>query len=254
MAAQRTRTAIVAAMTPEVETLAARLGLRRQRTKRGEPLLYAAGSGTPARLIVVSGVGRRRAAEAVRHVAAAYDPAAWLLVGFCGALREPWAAGDVIEPMRVIDASDGAVYAPTPAAGGGSSAAKAATLVTVDEIVHYAAGKAALADRHDADAVDMETAAMAAACEELGAPWRAVRAVSDAPGETLPPGVETLMKPTGEPNLKAAAWYALTHPQHAGALKQLQANSERAAAALAERVAAMVEGREPQRRRDEETE
>jgi len=241
MAGEPTRTAIVAAMTPEVEPLAQRLGLRRQRTKRGEPLLYAAGSGTPERLIAVSGVGRRRAAEAVRHVAAAYDPAAWLLVGFCGALREPWAAGDVIEPRRVIDARDGTVYAPTPAAGGGSSEGAAATLVTVDEIVHDSAGKAALAERHDADAVDMETAAMAAVCEELGARWRAVRAVSDAPGETLPPGVETLMKPTGEPNLKAAAWFALTHPQHAGALKQLQANSRRAAVALAERVEKLIE-------------
>ncbi|WP_439631359.1 phosphorylase family protein [Gemmata sp.] len=89
-----------------------------------------------------------------------------IAAGFCGALVPALRVGDVVTSPRIF---------------------------TADRIVGTPAEKRLLAAQHDADAVDMESAAIAEACSARGVAFRAVRAVSDAADTALSPELVRLL-------------------------------------------------------------
>jgi nucleoside phosphorylase len=100
--------------------------------------------------------------------------------------------------------------------------------------------KRRLFEERGADAVDMETAAVAAVCEQRGVAWGVVRAISDPAGEALPAFVEKLNRPDGRANGWAAVRSILRDPRRIGALARLGYRSRIAGRALSERVAALL--------------
>ena len=87
-------------------------------------------------------------------------------------------------------------------------------------------------------AVDMETVAVAAACEARGVPWSAIRAVSDrADDDTVDTATLTMVNPDGSPKVGAALRHVLRHPGKVPGLARL-ARDATAAATTAARTAA----------------
>ncbi|VTU00144.1 nucleoside phosphorylase : Nucleoside phosphorylase OS=Thioflavicoccus mobilis 8321 GN=Thimo_3445 PE=4 SV=1: PNP_UDP_1 [Gemmataceae bacterium] len=89
-----------------------------------------------------------------------------IAAGFCGALVPALRVGDVVTSPRIV---------------------------TADHIVGTPAEKRMLAEQHNADAVDMESAAIAEACAAKGVAFSAVRAVSDAADTALSPDLVRLL-------------------------------------------------------------
>ena len=114
--------------------------------------------------IHVSGIGRDRARRCVELVLATSPPLLIIAAGFCGALNPTLQVGDIVMPPR---------------------------LLTVDHLVCDPAEKRRLA--READAVDMESAAIAEVCASKGIEFLAVRAVSDTSDTALSPELEHLL-------------------------------------------------------------
>lgn len=138
----------------------------------------------------VAGVGRERAARAARLLIDGHRPRLVIAAGFAGGLDPALARGSLILPAAVRGEADSTDLLPLADAAAGGP-----TLVTVDRIVHTPAGKAALAEATGAAAVDMETLAIAGVARAAGLPCRAVRVISDASADELPPDVTRLIEP-----------------------------------------------------------
>ena len=138
----------------------------------------------------VAGVGRERAARAARLLIDGHRPSLLLAAGFAGGLDPALTRGAAIEPAAVRGDDDAAQLLSLAA-----PSATGPTLVTVDRIVHTPAAKAALAVATGAAVVDMETLAVAEVARAAGLPCRAVRVISDAAGDELPPDVTRLVQP-----------------------------------------------------------
>jgi adenosylhomocysteine nucleosidase len=66
-------------------------------------------------------------------------------------------------------------------------------LLTVDSLLREPAERRLLAEKHGAIAVDMESFAVAEACRASGVAFMAVRIISDAVDDELPPEIEHLL-------------------------------------------------------------
>lgn len=135
---------------------------------------------TPSRpegVIVVSGMGKARAAEATEYIIDRRGVTDVVSVGICGALSERFRPGALLRITAAIDGDhiedadavscEGAKWASLPSA----------RLATVDEPVFEAGRRTKLADC--ADVVDMEGLAVAAVCRRLGAGVSMLKGVSD---------------------------------------------------------------------------
>lgn len=138
----------------------------------------------------VAGVGRDAARRAARFMVDGHRPRLLVSAGFAGGLDPSLPRGALVEPVVVRDEFGAAATLPLAAAGQGGGA-----IVTVDRIVRTPREKAALAAATAAVIVDMETLAVAEVARDAGLPCRAVRVISDAAGDELPPDVTRLIAP-----------------------------------------------------------
>lgn len=183
--------------------------------------------------VVVSGVGPRRAAMTLESLLNVEHPARVIAAGFAGALDPALRTGAVIRFDQVIDAATGITY--------GLPGPDSSCLVTVTDPAHTLADKAALRQQYDAHAVDMETAAIARICTQRDIPWRAVRAITDAADQSLPPEFAALVDERGRSRTLGAVGLILRRPSLILALLRLGRAARRAARALAERLAELLQ-------------
>lgn len=182
--------------------------------------------------VVESGVGREAAARATEDVIALHRPAWVVSAGFAGALDDRAKRGDFIMPDTLVDEtgerlSIGLKLAPQPRVHSGA-------MLTVDRIVREEAEKRRLGQQYDAIACDMETMAVAQVCRRLKTRFLAVRIVSDAVDDTLPPEVARLLNQKSlAGKLGAAAGALLNRPSSAKDMWNLHADALRAADRLA---------------------
>ena len=115
-----------------------------------------------------------------------------IFAGFAGGLRPEFGVGSLLWAEEVV-APDGRRYRSSESA---PCAGHRGVLRSSDRLVSTPALKRRLADE-GADAVDMESAAFAAWCDEHAVPWSCVRAVSDAANTTVPSDVFDLVGDTG---------------------------------------------------------
>lgn len=225
--------AFVCAMPLELKPLTKRLGLRRS-ALGGGPALTGTLEGRPV-VAVVTGIGTRRAASAMRRLLGAVTPRHVLVVGIAGAVEDETPIGAVVLPARVVDHASGREHDHHLLGPGTVHGA----LWTTD-VVTPASELPALRAR-GVVALDMETAAVALACEERHVPWTVFRAVSDrATDGSVDDELFHLSNRDGSPNPWALARYVLRHPGRVPGLARLARGATLAADRAADAAIAAV--------------
>jgi nucleoside phosphorylase len=167
--------AVTFALPEESRDFLRALGQRRKvGTKRG----WVCGEYAGAKVTVAhTGMGLEAAAAAAEALLTSVRPAWQMSGGFAGALDPRLRVGDVVVAENFCS--------PTLLARLDVAATRGA-LVSRARPAELVAEKAALHRETGALAVDMETAAIAAACHHAGIPMLALRAISDTAHEPLP--------------------------------------------------------------------
>lgn len=172
----------------------------------------------------------------------AVSPRLLLGAGVAGALSRDLAALELVVGRQI---REGAGEAPRPdprmvERAVSSSAARPATLVTVDRPVTGSAEKRSLAASlgiQGSAAVDMESAAWARAASERGIPFLIARAVSDTAEEELPDYLARCVGGDGRLRRAAVVRSALAHPSTITALARMRGRLR----AGAERLSVLLE-------------
>ena len=175
--------------------------------------------GRPDIDIRITGIGPAAAAKAVAGALGGPPPALVVMAGFGGALRGGLAVGDVVTPAEVVDEHGGR----WACAGGGEG-----RLLTAADIAATPAAKRELGERHAADVVDMESAAVAEACRAAGVPFRAVRVISDTVDVGLSPALADLFA-SGHFSPGRAVLVLVRHPSLVAEFRRLARDTRRAA-------------------------
>jgi adenosylhomocysteine nucleosidase len=143
-------------------------------------------------VVLETGVGVIRAAAAIRWVLENIESRLIVACGFAGALSPSMKVGDVLLASEVVEPGEDELHWRTavPAELGDLPVGR---LVTVPQLVGRPAGKRTLARATGAVAVDMESAAIAEACQAWRVPCAVVRAISDAADSELSHRLVTLL-------------------------------------------------------------
>ena len=147
-----------------------------------------------------------------------------VIIGIAGGVGEQVHIGDLVVPATVIDGRTGAELRPQPL---GAHVARHA-LHTSGRFITDRDELDALAAR-GVVALDMETAAVGAVCEERGLRWSVLRAISDHV-DHLPvdPAVLGLTSHDGAPRPAAVARYLVTRPHRIPGLIRVARGTQRA--------------------------
>lgn len=140
-------------------------------------------NGEPA-VLAIGGSGIANAYRAAADLMRDFSPPAIVSIGFAGGLREDLRVGDLVLAETVIEESSGTLYACREALVPLRNAIRGIVLST-QAVVRTAERKHELANGWGALAVDMEAAGVARAAAERGAAFGAVKAITDAAGESL---------------------------------------------------------------------
>jgi nucleoside phosphorylase len=154
-------------------------------------------------LAIANGAGAARAHAAVK---AAPRPAAVCSIGFCGALTEALAPGDIFVAEEV---RNGERAWPTQRLS--APVARSGILISIGRIAQTAKEKRELAQT-GAAAVEMEAAGAARASEDLGVPFHCIRAVSDLAGEDFANDFNRCLMPDGRFNVARLVAGAFSSP------------------------------------------
>ena len=206
-----------------------------ERTESLDRLRWQARTTMPSgpALLVAHGPGRENASHAVRTVCAARTVTAVISTGFVGALDESLSVADVFVATRVVQHEPRLEYAVKLPTWSGGRRPVQGRLLTVNEVVQTVRGKSELR-LLGADAVEMEASTVAAEAAARGLPFFCVRVVSDEAGTSFPIDFNRARRLDGTFSGWRVLAQAVTRPSCWQALGRLKADSERAAAALAE--------------------
>jgi len=180
-------------------------------------------------VVVCGGIGAEAARRAAEAVIASYAPTVLYSVGFAGGLDPALKVGDVVQPRRVVNASDGSSI--NFAQGDG-------VLVSFGSVANPAQ-KAKLKDSFQAHAVDMEAAAVARSAEARGAAFVVVKVISDEFDFNFP-AMERFVDPNGQFMEGRFALFTTLRPWLWARVARLSRNSNRASRALCDRLRAMM--------------
>jgi adenosylhomocysteine nucleosidase len=234
MAPDRGRVAFVCAMPMEMAPLRRPLSLETR--DRRPPQLHAGSlDGRPV-AAVTTGMGPELARAGLERLLAAVDDVEWVVVvGITGAVGDATPVGMLVHPEQVVDGATGTADRPRPLA----RFRPAGTMWTTADLITDADRIAALrAD--DVVALDMETAAVGAVCDERGIPWSVVRAISDRDYDGSVDGELFAMSDRNGTPRAGAVLYLLRHPGRIPTLarmgRDVQQATRRAAALALEEV------------------
>lgn len=228
--------AFVCAMPMELEPLTRDLGL--VETEANGQTVHTGRVGERDAVGIVTGMGTRLAAAAVERLLDAYDVDHVFVVGIAGAGMGDATIGSLVLPEVVVHGPTGREHRPTRV----GDADHAGHLWTNDELITDDDHLVALHAR-GVIALDMETAAIAHACETRGVPWSVFRAISDRSSDGLIDAeVFSMSNLDNTPNAEAIAAYFEKHPEAAAKLTQMGADATLAAeTAAAAAIAAVAE-------------
>lgn len=234
------RVGVLAAMPSELRPVVRRLRLRRV---PGDPGRVVGRRGSVDVVAVTTGMGTAAAGAATRRLLDAADVERVVVVGVAGGIAEGQAIGDVVAVDAVVDGRTGVRYRPHPLEQGrvGDGGRVAGSLYTSDELITDADRIATLRDA-GVVALDMETAAIAAVCEERGRPWSVVRAISDRFADGLADrAIFELARPDGSPDPAAVARFVVRHPGRIPDLVRLGRDLRTATRSAADALAAALD-------------
>jgi adenosylhomocysteine nucleosidase len=202
-------------------------------------------------VVVESGVGMLAAARGTQALLAGHKPPWVISAGFAGGLDAKLKRGDILMVDRLVEPSgrrlaidlrvDAESLVRTPGVYVGP-------LVTVDTVVRGPDEKRALGRQHQALAVDMESWAVGEVCRQAKTRFMAVRIISDAVDDELPPDVERLARQkTRASRLGAAAGAVFRRPSSVKDMLRLKEDALVATDRLAKFLAGMIEQLVPKR-------
>lgn len=187
--------------------------------------------------IRVTGVGCSRTRVALQHILTeANSPRAIIAAGFCGALQPGLQVGDIVVAGEVVDLAGHSWPSHSTLLPQNQQYRR---LLTTNHLIANAVEKQRLGEFHKADAVDMESAAVAEACAARDIPFLAVRAVSDTIDTKLSPELVRLLA-----GGNVSPWKALRalvrKPSLMGEFRRLAKDTRLAARNLAEALVKIV--------------
>jgi adenosylhomocysteine nucleosidase len=172
-------------------------------------------------VVVCGGIGAQAARRAAEAVIALYSPEVVYSAGFAGALDPGLKVADIIQPLRVVNASDGSSVTLEQGKG---------VLVSFGSVASPEQ-KVKLRDSYAAQTVDMEAAAVARAAEARGVRFAVVKVISDEFDFTFP-SMERFVDANGVFLEAQFAWFAALRPWLWPQVARLAGNSRRASRAL----------------------
>jgi len=216
--------AFICAMPMELEPLTRDLGL--VETEVGGHTVHTGKVGERDAVAIVTGMGTRLAAEGVERLLDAFDVDHLFVVGIAGAGMGDAEIGALVMPEVVVHGPSGREHRPTRL----GDHDHAGHLWTNDELIDDLDELVALHQERGVVALDMETAAIAHACEQRGVPWSVFRAISDRSSEGLVDAeVFQLSNLDNTPNHEKIAEYFAKHPEAVQKLQKMAADSTLAA-------------------------
>jgi adenosylhomocysteine nucleosidase len=187
------RIAFICAMPMELKPLVRKLSL--EKTQLEGATVHAGTLGGRDVVAIVTGMGTKLATEGTERLLDAVHVHHAVVVGITGAVDNETPIGSLILPEVVVDSATGKEHRPAPLGNEGTPRGKMWTgdvlLTDPDAIAELRADGVV--------SLDMETAAIAEACERRGIPWSVFRVISDRATD-------------GTPNGPAIARYFVKHP------------------------------------------
>jgi adenosylhomocysteine nucleosidase len=233
---QMRRVAVLGAMANELRPFVKLLPLRPE--PWGSGTIYRGTTGNTEVLASITGIGMTGATQTTERMLAEGRIDQVIMMGIAGGLDPSLVIGDLVVPEVVLDGATGREYHPTPVAGHPNSG----TLHSSDTMVMDPDALTALAER-GVVALDMETAALAAVCEQADVAWLTFRAISDTVADGIVnDSVLGLTNPDGSPNLPAVARFMITRPSKIGQLVKLGRDAGVATSVAARAAAAACIG------------
>lgn len=188
--------------------------------------------------LLETGEGPRNADRALRDWLDGHQARAVINVGMAGALDRSLQVGDIVIAREVrghnrrFDASRSSLFRRASTLAN----QQVGVAVTVDEVVCTATDKRRLADAaglNEMAWVDMESAAIAAVCDERQMPYLIVRAISDRFDEDLPVDFNRCRDESGRVSNRRVIQAALLRPRAFKGLIELKRRAEVCATNLA---------------------
>jgi adenosylhomocysteine nucleosidase len=246
--------ALLAALQEEASGLQRRMELAPERVAGLSRPAYAGLYQCRNVLLARTGMGRRRAEASVEAVAARYQVATVISIGFTGALEARLEVGDLVLASELIGLTgpcgseiERTIYQPNQELLRAATEALGATplrvvlgpTVTVPGIITTPAGRRRLGSQTGAVAVDMESYWVARAAADRGLPFLALRAISDTQEDLLLP-FDQMADAYGEPSLRRLAGHLIQDPRSLLIVVRLARNAGRARRVLTTGVARTV--------------
>jgi adenosylhomocysteine nucleosidase len=215
-------------MPMELRPLQRKLSLRQ--TQIAGVTVHAGALGGHEVVAIVTGMGTKLAAEGTERLLDAVAVGRVVVVGITGAVDNVTPIGTLIRPEVVVNSATGVEYRPEPL-GEGTPRGKMWTGDTLITQLDIIAGLRA----QGVVSLDMETAAIAEACEQRGIPWSVFRVISDrATDGSIDEEVFHLSNQDGTPNGRAVARYFLRHPSRIPRMVRLAKGANLATSAAAD--------------------
>lgn len=220
--------AVAAALRHELIHLRRRMTVTETLNENGFPF-WCGRLGTAEVLLVQTGIGRAKAAQAARVTLERFAPSVLVSTGFAGGVHPSLAAGDLVIADRVwtcagdqlaelAETTMSFACAAKLVALARECAEKAGTrhqvggILTVDQVAADAASKHRVGQKFGVLAVEMESAAVAEVAAEAGTPSLCVRSISDAVDQDLHLESFRLATPDGRLRPLSAALYLAAPP------------------------------------------
>ncbi|HEX4029273.1 MAG TPA: nucleoside phosphorylase [Terracidiphilus sp.] len=239
------RTAIIAAMPGELKPLVR--GWRHEKRNRVDIWRWSYGAGEW--VAACAGAGQNAATRALAAIEKDGPVASVVSVGWVGALSAAYEPGQAYRVAGVIDTLTGERFRvpqlPSPRPKDGANAGRTASpqsdiwLATSAKVAD-AAEKQRLASTYRAGLVDMEAAAIARLAGMRGVSFQCIKGVSDGVDDRLP-DFNPFLTRDGQFQTIRFTFFALFHPGHWSALKQMGENSRKASRSMAQAVLELLD-------------
>jgi adenosylhomocysteine nucleosidase len=195
----------------------------------------------PSLLVEMLGVGKSAARAGVEAIlAGGARPQKIIVAGFAGALRAGLPLAHVIVASEIVDEHGGRWEARWPEHCHAEDLnARRGRVLTCDQMIGEPVLKIGLGRKHDADCVEMESAAVAEVCQRHGIPFGCVRVVSDDVNKPLSKRLMGLVE-SGRVSIRQVLWEVLRSPKMGIELIRLAKHTRRAADGLARKLHEML--------------